>query len=154
MDDPVKLVELLSAFLTPVIAIVTTYIAVQQFRTNRFQVKLEMFERRYAIYDAIREFISEAVQSGDFQSKSFPIFNERTHDAYFLFSDEISDYVQLLREKAARLRLVNDKLHNRGLPLGDERSKLAEEDHDLMIWFGHQFETSKELVRPFMRLDL
>jgi len=36
-----------------VIALVTTYIAVQQYRTNRLRFRLEMFEKRYAVYQGV-----------------------------------------------------------------------------------------------------
>ena len=50
----VALVPVLSALLTPTIAIITTYIAYEQWRTNRNKLKLDLFDRRFAVYDAMR----------------------------------------------------------------------------------------------------
>jgi len=52
-----QLIQLLSALLTPVIALVITYIIIQQYRTNRLKFRLEMFEKRYAIYQGVKNFI-------------------------------------------------------------------------------------------------
>jgi len=61
----IHLIQLLSALLTPVIALVTTYIAIQQYRTSRLKFKLELFEKRYDIYQGVKKFILSAVREAN-----------------------------------------------------------------------------------------
>jgi hypothetical protein len=50
----------------------------------------------------------------------------------------------MLNKKAARLYATHERLENQYLPVGDERSKLAEENAELIIWFTAQFEIMRE----------
>ena len=60
-----EFLELLSALLTPVIAVVATMIAIFQYRTERQRWRLDMFDKRYPIYLATMSYISAVVQKGD-----------------------------------------------------------------------------------------
>lgn len=47
-------VEVLSALLTPVTAGIATYIAWQQWNTNKLKVRLDRYDRRLKIYEETR----------------------------------------------------------------------------------------------------
>jgi hypothetical protein len=57
-------VDLFAALLTPVIAIVTTYIAIQQYCANQLRLRHDLYDRRLALYNAVAEFIANVMQSG------------------------------------------------------------------------------------------
>lgn len=80
----IHLIQLLSALLTPVIAVVTTYIAIQQYRTSRLKFKLELFEKRYAIYQGVKKFILSAVREANLSNDDFFKLNEETQDVFSL----------------------------------------------------------------------
>ena len=48
----------LTALLTPTIAGFGIYIAIQQWLTARRKLKFDLFDRRFAVYDAVRCFSS------------------------------------------------------------------------------------------------
>jgi hypothetical protein len=112
----VKLIQLVSALLTPIIAVVTTYIAIQQYRTSRLKFKLEMFEKRYVIYQGVKNFILSAVREASLSND---------------FSERVEKYIDELRSKGARLKYLNERLSDQSLPIGEERSKLSKEDAEL-----------------------
>jgi hypothetical protein len=147
-----QLIQFLSALLTPVIALVTTYIAVQQYRTSRLKFKLEIFEKRYAIYQGVKNFIHIAVQEGTLTNEAFFKLNEETQDAFFLFDERVDKYVDELRSKGARLRYLNERLSDQSLAIGEERSRLAEEDAELNTWFGKQLLQSKQVFKKDLRV--
>src|SRR2546423_6552748 len=149
----IQLIQLLSALLTPVIAVVTTYIAVQQYRTNRLKFKLELFEKRYAIYQGVKNFILSAVREANLSNDDFFKLNEETQDAFFLFDERVDKYIDELRSKGARLRYLNERLSDQRLPIGEERSKLAEEDAELNTWFGNQLLESKQVLKKYLRVS-
>ena len=147
-----RVIQIFSALLTPVVVIVTTYIAVQQYRTNKLKIKLELFEKRYAVYDGVKKFILHAVRNGTLSDDAFSHLNATTQDAFFLFDDSADEYIQLLREKGARLRHLWYELGNESLPIGDERNALSAEDADLCKWFGEQLTASKRVFKEYLHV--
>lgn len=148
------LIQLLSALLTPVIAIVTTYIAIQQYRTNRLKLKLELFERRYSVYQSVKDFIRFAVREGNISNEALNKLNDETQDAFFLFGKQVDEYISELRLKGVRLMYVNGQLANTNLKVGDARSELAEEDAVLCTWFGQQLRQSKQVFKKDLGMSL
>ena len=53
-----QIVEISKALLTPVIAVVATYIAYQQWQTNRQKLNLERYDRRLHVYEEVRKILS------------------------------------------------------------------------------------------------
>ena len=147
-----NLIQTLSALLTPIIAVVTTYIAIQQYRANKLKLRLELFEKRYAIYQGAKEFILTAVRDANLSNDAFFALNAATQDAFFLFDDTVEKYIDTLREKGARLRFLNDRLADPSLAVGDERSALSTEDSDLCRWFGNQTVEAKRAFKEYLRV--
>ena len=52
-------VQIMQALLTPLIAIIATYIAYQQWNTNKLKLKLDRYERRLRVYQKIVELVSK-----------------------------------------------------------------------------------------------
>jgi len=145
-------IQILSALLTPVVVVVTTYIAIQQYRTNKLKIRLELFEKRYAVYEGAKEFVSIAVRDGNLANEAFFKLNDRTQDAFFLFDNRVDEYIDTLREKGARLRYLRDQLADQSLPIGEERSKISAESAELGIWFSNQFLDAKRVFRKYLRV--
>lgn len=145
-------IETLSALLAPTVAVVTLYIAFQQYRIGRQKVRHDLFERRYAVYEAIRDFLYEAIREATLSESAFFQLNKGTDDALFLFDESVEEYIQTVREKGARLRFINGRLADTSLPVGQERSQLAEEDTELVTWFSKQPAHLKRILRKHMRL--
>ena len=75
--------------LSVVTALIALYIAYQQWKTNRDKVKLELYDRRYKIYDATRKFVSSAVRNGDLSNEDFSDFYSILPEARFLFQEDV-----------------------------------------------------------------
>ena len=48
-----NMIDISKALLTPIIAIVTVYIAYQQWKTNELKLKLEKYDRRLRVYEEV-----------------------------------------------------------------------------------------------------
>jgi hypothetical protein len=59
--DWVRWVPIASACLTPVIAIAVFVVALQQWRTNRQQYRLALFDKRMAVFDGVRKLIATSL---------------------------------------------------------------------------------------------
>ncbi len=137
--DVKSLVEGLSAALTPVIAVVTTYIAIQQWRTNKSRLSHELYDRRLTVFKAVEAFYGEIGGAGTARFGMAMKFYAATAEAEFLFSDEIREHLEELYKKGLELALLHEKMYpssgEPGVPAGPERSKVAEEHSKLLGWF-------------------
>jgi len=85
-------VDLFSALLTPLIAIVMTYIAIQQYRANQLKLRHDLYDRRLLPYNAVAEFLPHVMREGTADRAQLVTLLQKTRESYFLFGKEISDY--------------------------------------------------------------
>lgn len=137
-------VDIFAAALTPLIAVIAAYVAYQQYRTNRLKLKFELYGKRLAVYHALMELLSTIVRDADVKLEELMKFNRETNESYFLFGKDIFTYLRQVYLKGVDLHTTNHSLHHEGLPVGEERSRLAAENAELLNWFGDQFDVSRE----------
>jgi len=87
-------IEVSKALLTPLIAIDAAYVAWQQLQTNRRKLKLDLFEKRYLIFEKIGEFIGSILTSGKVSPGREMQFLVDTKAVGLLFGDDISGFVR------------------------------------------------------------
>ncbi len=104
--------HLLSALLTPALALLTIYIACQQYRLNKQSVKFQKFDQRAKVYDAIKSFIRKMLQTGVVESSDFDEFRSETKLSDFLFGKdgEIPKLIQDVYERATEFDGINQRL--------------------------------------------
>lgn len=136
-------VTLFSAMLTPVVAIVTTYIAWQQWRTNHLQFKLAVYNRRVDVYLALMRFLAAIFLECKVTDEQAETYLVKTREAYFVFSKPaVSEYLQTVYKKWLELRSLAR------LP-GSERA--ARED-EILKWFHDQLEAAPLVFADDMKL--
>jgi hypothetical protein len=64
-------VNLLSALLTPTIAMLGIYIAYQQWSVNRANLREKLFERRFQIFKKAQSFLSEILGKAKLSDESY-----------------------------------------------------------------------------------
>lgn len=129
------------AWLTALVAVIAVWIAYQQYRTARHRLRLDLFERRMAVFEALMALVQTAIKKGDVELEAIFKFGYDTRQAEFLFDQPIVDYIDDVRKRAIRFRSLNDKLHEQGLPVGEERSRVVAEESALLDWFVTQSES-------------
>jgi len=145
-----EFIELFSALLIPVIAVATTFIAIFQYRTERQRWRLDMFEKRYPIYEHTMKYIASIIREANAKDPELFSFSRDTKDAELLFGPEIKNYLRELYVKGVDLRTHHAIMEP--LPVGEERSKHAKEIRDLCLYFGDQFEKTKSLFGEYIRI--
>src|SRR5260221_1073039 len=105
------LVQIIGALVTPVVAIAGIWIAVQQTRIQRNKLKLERFDRRFAIFEATMIFVSQIATNGAATEAEAREFLLKTRGAQFMVGADVSEYLILLRKKSLEVQLVNQMLH-------------------------------------------
>jgi hypothetical protein len=142
-------IDLFAALLTPTIAIVTTFIAIQQYRNSKRKFRHELYDKRLAIFNATVQFIATILRDGDISIQDLYKFNADTSETYFLFEKDVFKYLNEMYTKGVDLHITNEELH-RGHPSDAERKELAEKDGEILKWFGGQVEGSRHKFARYL----
>lgn len=146
--------EFSAALLTPILACLTVWIAMQQWRTNQLKVKHELYERRLAVYLALMEFLAAVGQNARCTDDQLRTFLQKTRESWFLFGEDIGEYLDDIYRRAVDLKQRHTVLHEPGsLPIGPEREETAREQSASMKWFSAQFEIARTKFARYMKLS-
>lgn len=140
----------LSALLTPTVAVLGSFIAYRQWRTAQNKLKLELFDRRFAVYDTTTTFLASAMNSGAAKDEEFK-FMSATHDAKWLLNTDIAEYLEDIYRKAVSLQFLVSELQD--LPIGEERSANIHMQREIKEWLLKQYEVLDEKLAPYLRLE-
>ncbi|MBI5021999.1 MAG: hypothetical protein HZB59_11240 [Ignavibacteriales bacterium] len=143
----------LSGFLTPIIALIALWIAYRQFKIQEYRVRLDLYDRRLKIYEAIMKFLSGISQKGDSTWDEVLEFLRDTKEAKFLFKGEMKAHLDSIYNRAIKLQSVQEELKNKSLPIGPEREAFAKQMSEHYKWLKSQYKTTDELFLKYIRLD-
>lgn len=126
-----------AALVALVIGLVAAGIAYRQWQVSAAKFKLDLFERRYAIFEATWGFLSAAITVGPAGVAS-PNFTNLIPQARFLFGDDIATYMDEASSKMSRLWLLHEtlRMNSRGFT-----AKEITENVELGKWFSEQAST-------------
>ena len=149
-----ELLSSLSGFLTLLIALIAVMIAYQQWKTNKAQqvtyekrLKHELYDKRFAIYQAARTFLRDTVVKPTISDKMLIDYWAGINAARFLLDDEISDYLEEIEHKAVDLQTNQQSV--------DGKVNIAEgskERGELKKWFYHQISVLNQKFYPYLNL--
>lgn len=142
----------LSALLTPTIAVLASVIAYRQWRTAQNKLKLDLFDRRFSVYEASRDLLASIVTSGKAKDEEVFKFLIATREAKWLLNAEVANYLEKdLNYKVSNLQTLQAELE--GTPVGDERSKNVKKQAEIKKWLYEQYEVLNEKFTPFLALQ-
>jgi hypothetical protein len=130
--------------------LVTGYIAWQQWQTAKNKFRLDLFDRRFPVFEAAMRLVSIAVQKGDIPDEARQEFLLATKGVEFLFNKKLQEYCNKLANEALYVIIGKEKM--KSLPPGDEFAKSTEAWSDRMKWFNHQVEEIPRLFAPFLKV--
>jgi len=142
-------IDIFSALLTPVIATVTTYIAVQQYRNNRLKVRHDLYDRRLAVLRATNRFFLSAWQSRGFTWDDLKEFSLSKSEAHFLYDNELDNYLKDAYERGFKLLFLEDERKRSSV---EDDQKIVYEMRDHQKWFGEQRDTLNQRFRKYLSL--
>jgi hypothetical protein len=138
----------LSAAATFVVGLSISVIAYQQWVLARHKFRLDLFDRRYKVYDATVKFVATIYAHANFTDEDLHEFNLGTMDAVFLYPKPIKEYLEKIRARALHMRLFGNQSEN--MPVGDKRSKIVKENHDEFVWLTDQLLALPDLFSPYL----
>jgi hypothetical protein len=157
------LLKNVGAVLTILIAIVTVWIAYQQSQTAKAQqkvaqdkLKLDLFDRRYKVYQGVMDFI-QALNMGNTDPETFGQLYEALGPACFLFESEVVEYIGLVRKHATEMRDAHRVQKRAGAhkwddggPTAEELSEACEKERESVGWFYEQPEKASRVFQRYL----
>jgi len=149
-------IEVFNALLTPLIAILAAYIAWKQYQIEHHSLRNQLYERRHIVFMAFMSLLADIMRQGKSTYERVGQFYAEASEADFLFSEAIAKQRDELHSKAIDFVCLYERMYpsdgSPGLPVGEERSKVAQEHGELLKWFYRQIGETKRLFKAEMRM--
>jgi hypothetical protein len=145
-------IQISTALLTPLIALITVSILVFQYRLAKQRWRLDLYDKRYAAYWATIEYLSNIVTKKRLTYEEFKglktKFWKDSKDKEFLFGEDVQQFLHLIFEKGSELGIILNALNE------DEKNEqninLKKES---VSWFSKQLEESSVLFRNYLVVE-
>jgi len=148
MDSSIP--NLIGALPTAFVALIAVYIAYQQWRTNRFQLRHALFDRRFEIYKAVQRYLSDIMTHAKLNDEGIPPLLDAYQRAKFLFGSDIPEYIDVIYKRSLNMQLYENQYAE---PLAsDRRSELVKKKHEELTWLCNQLPVLAEKFGPYMSL--
>ncbi len=153
--DVQLLIQVFQAFLTPLIAILAVFIALQQWRTNHLRLKLELYDRRLAVYEEVKKILGIIIREADVSFEDLLKFRSSVTQADFLFGKEVSIYLDEIYKRGLNLRKWKEQYrdYTQEQPEGYDHQKVVDEMHKELEWLTEQFSPAKEKFKRYLKLS-
>lgn len=127
------------------------YIAYQSWSTARNKLKLDLFERRLAIYEGAHSFVGSIVTSGKVRQEALSEYLVATRTVRWVLNDSIGKHLSdNLYSPALELQGLDAELD--GMPNGEERTSNVKRQRELKDTLNAQFEHLDAAFAPFLQL--
>ncbi len=145
-------IDFFGALLTPMIAVAIAYVAWQQHKTNKRRLRFELYEKRFAIYVAVVDFLSVSPPQGTMTEPGVDaLFGAWLESRLLFHTDEIADYIKELEQKGQEQLHVDRYGKNKDL-IDEERERLKAQDWELHEYFTAQPERAHALFRKHISM--
>lgn len=134
-----------------IVGIIASYIAYRQWRTAHAKLKLDLFEKRYALFLDVWNFLSRPAMANQLTGLDQVVylneFKKKIPIANFLFGKKIEAYMNEAVKKLAELDEIR-RINSTKSVSSDEDNKRSSE---LRTWFHDQSENEvRKLFEPFL----
>ena len=142
----------LSALLTPTIALAVAFIALRQWMTARNKLKYDLFQQRYKFYENATKFISCIGATGRAPSDVTTEFLVSTKGAHFIVGAELAKYFDNeLFKKAVLLYALDEDL--KGIDSPAKRKENVAQQREIMDWLANQYAVLDRKFAPLLKLS-
>lgn len=100
----------LTALSTPLLALLAGYIAWRQWKTSNEALKKDLFDKRFAVYEATREFLGDIVLSRTVTPQQLGKFHKETLGARWLFNEQLAKELQGFYDRAVELANLESQI--------------------------------------------
>jgi hydroxymethylpyrimidine pyrophosphatase-like HAD family hydrolase len=133
-----------------VISCLGSWIAYKQARIASAKLNLDLYEKRFRVFEAARAFALHAITHHEIEQEALAAFGAGTVDAAFLFEDELGKYLAEFGRKVFGLRILSLRLNS--ATVQEERDKLHNERVDYMLSVSSELDVLVERFKPYLKL--
>jgi hypothetical protein len=127
--------------------------AEKQAETARNRLRIDLFERRITVCDALMTLAAIAVAEGDVNPEQRRTCAIATKGAEFLFNEEIDNYcLQLVRE-AVTLGLEKYRIDQMKNVAAKQNSQAEASYSDRLLWFNTQIDEMPKRFAEFLKVE-
>ena len=144
---------------TIVVGIAASFIAYQQHKTNKDKLRLDLFEKRFALYNSLYESWI-AIINGRENSIGISDNNKIYRESLFLFGKEITSYIREFFRKlftygieCERLESMNKKFRESHID-NPERIPLITKTEKARADLHKEMESLEEVFRPYLHFGV
>jgi hypothetical protein len=141
---------LVQAFTTLVLGLMAAYIAWRQWRTAQDRLILDLFERRFQVFQELNRAILRGAEKAKLDVQDLVNFNTAAEKARFLFGPEVYNYLTESRERMINIIRIERSLLN--MPDGPQRTDAENKVLAAFSEISEFFERLATLVTPYMRV--
>ena len=146
-----------------IIGLMTWWVAHQQKRINRqqldvneYRIRLDLYDRRWAVYEATERFMEQVIRNLSPEFEDFSEFSRSTLHAKYLFGNDVNTYMEELRARAASLRKWSQEYDQqvKGSPTPHDHNEVVKGRLKEQKWFAEQWESGEVAKRFAAYLDV
>jgi hypothetical protein len=127
------------------------WIAFKQVRIATAKLNLDLYDRRFKVFEAARSLITQVMREAHVGLKDIRSFSLGVADATFLFESDVERYLTALRKKAIALRTKVEQLRGMEEP-SERRNALVDQIAELEMDFSVEYEKMIEAFKPYLKL--
>jgi hypothetical protein len=131
-----------------VAALIAGYIAWRQWRTAHDKLSFDLYEKRFAVYEAVKSLINAS--TGGVIQKDLDEFYDGIRGAEFLFDGEARDFVMKIGDMAWRAKTTRAWQRSGNHPQPD---KLIDEEENILNFLSVQSEEIENVFKPYLDLS-
>ena len=146
-------IQEVQALATPLIAIGAAVIAGQQMCIARSKLQHDLYDRRYAIFNATRDLLDALASLDRPKWETVRAFEIGTGDARFILNDHLADYLEEMKKHAYMLMSTKIMLDDHPPPLDHQRLPIVKTIQEHHEWLSKQMPTVISKFRPFLELE-
>lgn len=135
------------------IALFAAYIAYQQHRIEKRKFKLELYEKRYKVYKALMTFLGTIMREGRVTNDSQREFLINTNESLFFFDKNVNEYLKEIYSKSCDKWLCDVKLDDQNMEVGEERTRIANRNHELTLWLVGQLKEAEIIFGKYLSFE-
>ncbi len=150
-----EIAEFSKALLTPVIAIVATYIAWQQWKTNQLKLHLDRYDRRLKVYEEVRQILSIIVRDAKASYDDLLKFKRAVSEADFLFGPDIPAYIEEIYQRGVKLQYWSGEYrdYTQPKPKGYDHQKVSDGMDEELVWLSAQFDPAHQKFKKYLNVS-
>jgi hypothetical protein len=122
--------------LTVVVAAVVAYVSWNQWRIARDRLRLDLFDKRYKVFDGARSMIGHVVTAGRLPMEVLHEYWAATTDRRFLFGDDVVAYLDDMDKHVAGYQTYSEASRRTRDPV--ERKKAIDIEYSELGWLSDE----------------